>query len=142
MHRNNLVADLPDTRRRGFVRLAAAVFGAGILDRFGTWPNVDVARTPALAVRIARILGLTQFIVSGADAPLVAKDANQLIDELLGMNAREAMSLSDDELREHLRRRITADFESGALHNVDGWLLSNTESTALDLATYVNRTNA
>jgi hypothetical protein len=66
-------------------------------------------------------------------------DVFRLVERLLHEPADRFISMSDVDLREHLRQNIVLDFQAGRMQSAHGWLISKTESDALNLASYLHR---
>lgn len=91
----------------------------------------------SLAKRIVSLLGLNEG-ANGMNCDAADSDLrlSSLIGELLNEspeNINRLASLSDADLRRRIRRNIISDFEAGRLSSVDGWVLSKTETHALNL---------
>jgi|SRR5712671_712229 len=125
------------SRRTALISACAAIgITWGITRWFRTHGPTDADTSLlAFAKRVVRVMGLESTATDRLnvdDAPI-----STMVGGLLGEQAhdwRHVAILSDAELRKRLRHNIVADYEMGRVRMTHGWLLSLTESRALNLA--------
>ena len=133
----------PNGKRRTVVAGILAGIGGAFLWRF--WSETDDrASRRRLAERLVRLLGIrghasftTPCFAKCSLDSVDATRADALVGDLLAAESRtwrQFDAMTDNELRDRLRRNMANDFLQGRIHVLDGWRISATEMRALKLS--------
>src|SRR5258706_7601302 len=104
----------PDVDRRTAIATVLAAFGALYLSRWNWW-TTDNSALYAFAARLVRVLGLADQSIGDFLSATDDSDLPSLVERLLRKPADRFVSMSDTDLRDHLRQKVVLDFQAGRI---------------------------